>query len=73
MFEICDCCGTEFGYHDHARSDDELRRLWLAAGAHWHRKSRPPPPGWAPSEQLRQAGLLWLTDADADFPGPHLE
>jgi hypothetical protein len=56
-FEICPSCGTEFGYHDTTRSDEELRHAWVQAGARWHSRSRPPPPDWDPYRQLRQAGL----------------
>jgi hypothetical protein len=51
-FEICPCCGTEFGYDDSGASHEELRRRWLARGAPWFSRSRLPPPGWSAVEQL---------------------
>jgi hypothetical protein len=56
-FEICPSCGTEFGYHDARKSHQELRRLWVASGAHWFSMSTNPPPGWDAEEQLRAAKL----------------
>lgn len=57
-FEICPCCGTEFGYSDATTSHDELRRRWLDSGAVWQAPSRTPPPGWNAVAQLSRAGLL---------------
>jgi len=56
-FEICPSCGTEFGYDDASRAHSELRASWLADGAPWRSKTRPPPAGWSGELQLRQAGL----------------
>jgi hypothetical protein len=56
-FEICPSCGTEFGYHDASKSHDELRRLWLAAGAPWRSRAMAPPTDWSAVNQLRAAGL----------------
>ncbi len=56
-FEICPCCGTEFGYDDATRSAASLRDSWLAAGGPWRSKSVAPPPGWTPERQLKEAGL----------------
>lgn len=55
---ICSCCGTQFGYHDYATEYDDLRRRWLAGGAHWFSHSLMPPPGWNPLIQLAEAGML---------------
>jgi hypothetical protein len=57
-FDICPCCGTEYGYHDATASHDELRRLWLAAGAPWRSQAVPPPPGWDPRSQLAAARFV---------------
>lgn len=56
-FDICPCCGTEFGYTDARKSHDQLRDEWLAAGAHWHSRAVQQPPGWNALNQLRAAGL----------------
>lgn len=35
-FEICVCCGTEFGYEDISRSSVLRKRAqWLSTGARW--------------------------------------
>ena len=56
-FDICPCCGTEYGYDDSTKSHAELRRAWLATGAPWRSSATPPPPGWNPQVQLREAGF----------------
>lgn len=57
-YNICECCGTEFGNDDEFTSHDELREEWAAAGAPWF--FRNPPVGWNPWTQLLNAnvGLL---------------
>ena len=52
-FEICPCCGTEFGYHDSRTSHSDLRLKWIKDGMPWHSKSHIPPRGWDPVEQIR--------------------
>lgn len=54
---ICQCCGTEFGYHDAERTHEELRCEWIARGASSHSRRRPPPNGWSAIDQLRAARL----------------
>jgi hypothetical protein len=56
-FEICPCCGTQFGYDDTGRTHAELRRSWVEAGAGWWSDATRPPAGWSGREQLRRAGL----------------
>ena len=56
-FEICPCCGTEFGYNDANVSHDALRMRWLQSGALWFSKATLPPDGWSAENQLRNAGL----------------
>jgi hypothetical protein len=55
-FEICPCCGVEFGYHDHRKSHKQLRDEWLARGAPWFNPLSPPPQNWNPLLQLLNAG-----------------
>ena len=55
-FEICPCCGTEFGNDDFDATHEELRARWVAGGARWWYTPEAPPAGWDPSEQLRRAG-----------------
>ena len=54
-FEICNCCGTEFGYEDTTTSYAELRRRWVAAGSKWWSSKQPT--DWDPNQQLERAGL----------------
>jgi hypothetical protein len=53
-FDICPCCGCEFGYEDviptAARNH---RQRWLAGGAQW-RKPKERPIGWSAERQLQQ-------------------
>ncbi len=52
-FEICPCCGIEFGYEDARRSHESLRDKWIARGMPWWSDVRKPPAGWDPVQQLR--------------------
>lgn len=53
-FEICSCCGAEFGYEDCTREAAMAYRVnWLARGAPWFNE-RKKPSGWSLTEQLRQ-------------------
>jgi hypothetical protein len=61
-FDICDCCGTQFGYHDAKTPHAVLRERWVADGMPWHSRVITPPSDWDPLEQLRRLGT---TDATA--------
>lgn len=52
-FEVCDCCGTEFGYEDStAASTRNARSAWITKGAPWFDvKARPE--GWDLEAQLQ--------------------
>ena len=50
-YNICECCGTEFGSDDEERSHGELRTEWIALGAKWFFGN--PPLGWNPWKQSR--------------------
>jgi hypothetical protein len=52
-YDICDCCGTQFGYHDARTPHAVLREKWVAKGMPWHSRAVTPPPGWDPAQQLR--------------------
>lgn len=58
---ICSCCGTEFGYHDRARSFQELRIMWIAKGCPWFSAAMPPPEKWNAYVQMLGARLVDLT------------
>jgi hypothetical protein len=61
-FEICACCGVEFGVQDYDYGEEfglndysaiaaGLRERWIVDGCRWrHRK---PPSDWSPEAQLR--------------------
>lgn len=52
-FDICDCCGTEFGYEDATLVGVvNQRKKWLAEGAQWFQPKRMPA-GWDVTEQMR--------------------
>ncbi len=69
-FDICSCCGTQFGYHDATRPHAQLRAEWLQAGARWRSRARQPPPDWSASRQLAAAGLCSPeTNDPGDCPG----
>lgn len=61
-FNICACCGTEFGYDDAGRSHEELTAIWVSGGAKWWSPIERPPDGWDPIEQLSDAGI-YVRDA----------
>jgi hypothetical protein len=54
-YNICPCCGTEFGNDDAFLSVDQLRAQWLANGAVWFFGN--PPLGWNPYLQLIKGNL----------------
>jgi hypothetical protein len=49
-YNICPCCGTEFGYDDEFKSFGQLRSDWIAAGMRWF--FRQPPSFWNPALQI---------------------
>ena len=52
-FDICDCCGVEFGYEDSLSAGVERYRAeWLKKGAPWLRPSARPP-DWSLERQLK--------------------
>jgi hypothetical protein len=52
IFEICVCCGTEFGYNDATiRAVKKYRETWLSEGAKWF-KPKFKPRDWDLEEQM---------------------
>ena len=52
-YEICDCCGVEFGYEDHSpASTRSYRAAWESLGRQWARPSQKPP-DWRWTDQAR--------------------
>lgn len=54
-YNICECCGTEFGNDDDMYSPDELRTNWMTDGAKWFFGN--PPVAWNPWRQLFEANV----------------
>ena len=51
-FQICDCCGTEFGYEDCTPgAAKRARENWVAKGSPWF-EQRSRPVAWDVNEQL---------------------
>lgn len=54
-YEICPCCGVEWGNEDYTlESRIEYRNKWLAAGAKWFEPQKKPA-NWNLEEQLKNA------------------
>ena len=58
-YEICPCCGTQFGYddatpdpRDRPAKHELLRGRWVESGRLWFYPSGCPPEGWDPAAQL---------------------
>ncbi len=52
LFEICPCCGVEFGYEDSTPlSAKRYREEWLSKGGVWFRP-QDKPEGWNFADQL---------------------
>lgn len=62
-YNICPCCGTEFGYDDFSSDHRDLRNEWLSRGALWWSEDEPPPQGWSPGIQLLEAGVGFVLNS----------
>lgn len=53
-YEICPCCGFEFGFDDGSGgiSYDDYRKKWIETGARWFTKNLKPK-NWKYEEQLK--------------------
>lgn len=65
-YEICDCCGTEFGNDDDKSTHAELRDQWISKGMTWWAKYKEPSPNWDPVKQLSLAGLAVKKGTDEE-------
>jgi hypothetical protein len=75
-YNICPCCGTEFGYTDAGVTLEELRAKWLSHDAPWFSALIPPPIGWSAEKALRQlfaAGLAFNYVVGDSSGGPDVE
>lgn len=66
-YNICMCCGTEFGNDDDLHTHSELRSMWIATGAKWF--FRTPPLLWNPWQQLAAANITLPYRAELSFSG----
>lgn len=59
-YDICPCCGMEFGFEDY-RLDliRQYRQQWLDQGAEWFEKNEKPS-GWNLTEQMKDIPKEWL-------------
>lgn len=65
-YNICPCCGTEFGNDDAHLTHRQLRRAWVAGGANWFFGRAPD--DWNPWSQLMLAQAYeLLPQADSAF------
>jgi hypothetical protein len=53
-FEICDCCGCEYGYDDYPKYREE----WIRKGAPWF-DPKERPLNWNLEEQLKYVTAAW--------------
>lgn len=52
-YEICPCCGVEFGNEDYTlESTKEYRKTWLSTGAKWF-ESKEKPIDWDMEKQMQ--------------------
>lgn len=65
-YNICPCCGTEFGNDDADLSHSQLRGAWIAGGLNWFFGR--PPSGWNPWLQLERGGAKWLLPIIVPIP-----
>ncbi len=60
-YDICNCCGYEFGFDE--ENFDEYRLKWLTSGTKWF-NPKVQPKDWIASEQLLKIGVrLDIPDA----------
>jgi len=69
-YNICPCCGTEFGYEDFAVTEDgrkrqwsRLRQRWIRRGMRWFSPVLASYPGWDPAQQLLRLDIGVSIDA----------
>lgn len=59
-FDICDCCGTEFGYEDCLPvSARKARAIWLSNGCPWFQPDARPE-DWSAAVQLQHVPKEFL-------------
>lgn len=58
-YEICPCCGFEYGFHDMSEgiSFEQYRDNWIKSGGSWKDNSKRPSE-WSLSEQLLNINII---------------
>jgi hypothetical protein len=72
-YNICPCCGTEFGLDDVELTHAELRLRWLSNGALWFSDELRPQLTWNPFVQLAMADLEYDRRYEPDLVENHIE
>ncbi len=67
-YNICPCCGTEFGVDDELMNHAQLRQYWISTGAKWFFNE--PPLTWNAWFQLSIAGVPLPYASAVTFGGP---
>lgn len=67
-FEICPCCGTEFGLDDHDKTHAHLRADWINNDYRWFSRANPAPLGWDPIAQLVRGGHITFSPSSNVAP-----
>lgn len=67
-FNICVCCGTEFGNDDLSESHEALRSKWVDSGHQWFLGD--PPARWSPVQQLIRCMLVGLLEPSVPVEEP---
>ena len=57
-YDICPCCGNQFGYSDSGFSHKDLRKVWVSEDCRWNSAVISPPENWDPIAQLKKQNLL---------------
>jgi len=57
QFDICPCCGIEFGNEDFEKTWEELRVEWIESGFSWHYGTKPN--NWNPKKQLNNLKKIY--------------
>ena len=59
IFEICNCCGAEFGYHDfNLEATKSYRKTWLERKNKWFEPKKMPL-NWSLEEQLKKIPIAF--------------
>ena len=68
LWDICECCGTEYGYEDSSESAlIRYRKNWLSSGAKWF-SPKLKPKDWELEEQLKNLPVVLPVGIRSDIP-----